>query len=264
MSIADRIQAVKTLPKTMAMLVYGRSGTGKTTFAGSFPKPALVIDIREKGTDSISNLDGVDVIRLDSWADFEETYWYVAESKKYKSVIIDQVSSLQDLAMEKALEDEGKDVMSQRLWGTVSGLMKTWLMNYRDLIDQDINVCFIAHDRTSKEGGSDDEDQIEPLVGPRLMPSVAGVLNGAVKVIGSTYIRENFLEDNVREVEYRMRLGPHAYYVTKLRNPLGTETPESIINPTFDRIVQLMVGEVKPAPKKIVKKSEPSAEGAKA
>ncbi len=253
MAIADRIQGVKTLPKVMAMLVYGRSGTGKTTFAGSFPKPALLIDVREKGTDSISNLDGVDVISIESWADLEEVYWYVSKEKKYKSIIIDQVSSLQDLAMEKALEDEGKDTMSQRLWGTVSGMMKTWLMNYRDLIDLGINICFIAHDRTSKEGGSDEDDQIEPMVGPRLMPSVAGVLNGAVKVIGSTYIRENFLEDSVREVEYRMRLGPHAYYVTKLRNPLGSETPESIVNPTFDKIVQLMSGEPKAAPKKIVK-----------
>jgi phage nucleotide-binding protein len=257
--ISKRILAVKALPKTLAMLVYGRSGTGKTTFASSFPKPALLIDVREKGTDSIANVDGVDVIQLESWQDLEDIYWYISNEKKYKTVIIDQISSLQDMAMEKAMEDESKDAMSMRLWGTVSGLMKTWLMNYRDLIDQGINVCFIAHDRLSKEGDGD-EDQIEPLMGPRLMPSVAGLICGAVKVIGSTYIRENFLEDQVRQVEYRMRLGPHAYYVTKLRNPLGSETPESILNPTFEKIVHLMSGAPKPAPKRLVKPEAAPAE----
>ncbi len=250
MSIADRIQSVKTLPKVLALLVYGRSGTGKTTFSSSLPKPILLIDVREKGTDSISQTDGVDVIRIDSWADFEEVYWYVSnDESKYASVVIDQVSSLQDLAMEKVMEDESKDAMSQRLWGTVSGMMKTWLLNYRDLIDRGINICFIAHDKTSKEGDTE-EDQLEPLAGPRLMPSVAGVLNGAVTAIGSTYIRETF-DDGNREVEYRMRLGPHAHYVTKLRNPMGTITPESILNPTFDKIMNLIINGVKPAQRKV-------------
>lgn len=252
MSIADRIQPVKSLPKLLAMLVWGRSGTGKTTFASTFPKPALLIDVREKGTDSISNQEGVDVIQLDSWQDLEDVYWHISKEKYYKTVIIDQVSSLQDMAMEKALEDSGKEEMSQRLWGIVGGMMKTWLVNYRDLIDLNINVCFIAHDRTSKEGDGD-EDQLDPNIGPRLMPSVAGVLNGAVKAIGNTYIREVINEEGNRVVEYRMRLGPHACYTTKLRNPLGSETPESIEHPTFDKIVKLMAGNVSTPPvKKVV------------
>lgn len=250
MTIAEKIKAVRLLPKVMAMLVYGRSGTGKTTFAATFPKPALLIDVREKGTDSVSNVEGLDVIQVDTWEEFEEVYWYVKQEKKYKSVIIDQVSQLQDVCMESVLKAEGKEVMSQRTWGNVSGLMKTWLLNYRDLIDEGINVCFLAHDRTT-DSDSDSEDQIDPSVGPRLMPSVAGTLNGSVKAIGCTYIREALLEGEIRKIEYGMRLGPHAYYTTKLRVPPGASVPESIFNPSYDRVMKLMSGE---QPKTLIKK----------
>ena len=239
--IAARIKPVKSLPKVLSMLLYGRSGTGKTTFAGTWPKPALVIDINEKGTDSISNVEGVDVIQVTTWAELEEVFWYVQSSGKYKSVILDQVSSMQDLACNSAMEEEGKDQMSQRLWGVAGGLMKTWLLNYRDLTDLGINVLFIAHDRATKGGGDEaDDDQIDPSIGPRLMPSVAGLLNGAVKVIANSFVREVFLEDKVRRVEFCQRVGPHAYFITKMRNPPGTTIPDSISDATYDRIVSLM------------------------
>jgi hypothetical protein len=254
MSILDRITPVKSLPKILSMLVYGRSGTGKTTFGGSFPTPAILIDIREKGTDSLSDREGIDVVSVEKWSELEEVFWYLKKEKKYKSVILDQVSSMQDLAMTHAMMEEGKDIMSQRLWGVVSGLMKTWLINYRDLVDEGMNVLFIAHDRASKGESGEDDDTIDPQIGPRLMPSVAGMLNGAVKVIGNSYVREVFLEDHARKVEYCMRLGPHAYYTTKMRNPMGTSTPESIIDPTYARIMELMLeGEKKPVRKTLSK-----------
>lgn len=254
MSILDRITSVKALPKVLSMLVYGRSGTGKTTFGASFPTPALLIDIREKGTDSIADRDGVDVVSINTWSELEEVFWYLKKEKKYKSVILDQISSMQDVCMEHAMAEEGKEIMSQRLWGVVSGLMKTWLLNYRDLVEENINVIFLAHDRASKGESGEDDDTIDPQIGARLMPSVAGMLNGAVKAIGNTYVKEVFLEDKTRKVEYCMRIGPHAYYTTKMRNPLGTTIPEFITDPTYDKINELMAqGEVKPVRRSVTK-----------
>lgn len=257
MGIESKIRPVASLPKVLSMLVYGRSGTGKTTFGSSFPKPALIIDVQEKGTDSISNIEGLDVVSVTSWAELEEVFWYLKNNPgKYKSVILDQISSMQDFAMSHAMTEESKEVMSQRLWGVVSGLMKTWLLNYRDLVEDDMNVLFIAHDRASKGEGSEDDDTIDPQIGARLMPSVAGMLNGAVKAIGNTYVREVFLEDKTRQVEYCMRLGPHPYYTTKLRNPLGTECPEFITDPTYGQIMSLMAEGVKKPIRKTVTAKE--------
>ena len=240
------------LPTVLAVLLYGRSGTGKTTVASSFPKPLLLLDVREKGTDSVSNVKGGHVGAIDDWGQFEQMYWYLAKGDHpYKTVVIDQVSQLQDLAIRQALENNKKeptDQVAKRDFGVASGLMKQWLLDYRDLIDRGIHVVFIAHDRSI--GGEEDAqgDQIEPSIGPRLMPSIASFLNGSVKIIGNTFIRERFeVKGNrkVRSVEYGIRVGPHAYYTTKMRSPVGIAAPAVIINPSYEKMRLALKGEYK-------------------
>ncbi len=68
---------IASLETMLAVLLYGRSGTGKTTIASTFPKPLLHIDVKEKGWDSISNVPGIKLARLETWEQFEEIYWYL-------------------------------------------------------------------------------------------------------------------------------------------------------------------------------------------
>lgn len=243
---------VEQLPDVLAVLAYGRSGTGKTTFASTFPKPMLVLDVREKGTDSISNVKGVKVGEIREWSQFEEVYWWLEKGDHdFKTIVIDQLSTLQELAMAQAMKDNdkdpAKDSVSKRDFGQAGGLMKAWCMNYRDLIDKGIHVVFLAHDRTTttEEDNSGDE-RIDPSVGARLMPSVASFINGAMKIIGNTMIREQFQIVNkrkVRSVEYCMRIGPHAYYTTKTRSPVGVESPDLLVDPTFEKLMGVMKGQ---------------------
>lgn len=255
-----KIIPVSVASSAMSALVYGRSGTGKTTFASTWPKPILLIDIREKGTESIANVKDVDVVQLENWQQFEEVYWMLKDGdSKYKTVVVDQLTQLQDLAIAQAMKDDGKDPddqISKRNWGQGAGLMKTWCLNYRDLVDLGINVVLLAHDR-AKEGEEGDEDQIEPSVGARVMPSVASFINGAVSIIGNTFIRESFsIEKNrrVRSVEYAMRLGPHAYYTTKTRTPVGINPPEWIENPSYEKIVAIVRGKSETATSTVKRK----------
>lgn len=245
-SIEDLIKPVHELPMVISALFYGRSGTGKTTLASTFPGPILLLDIRERGTDSVYDVEDLFVINITEWEQVDQVYWYIKKNKgKYGTIIIDQVSAMQDLCQAAVLKEEEKDQMSQRLFGEVSGRMKTWLLNYRDLTDDGINVVFLAHDRESKTE-TDDDEQIDPSIGARLMPSVAGTLNGAVKVIGNTFIKERFGPKNPetkqreRFVDYGLRVGPHGTYTTKLRTLKGNDVPASITNPTYDKIVKLM------------------------
>jgi len=243
--------AVDQVPEVVACLAWGRSGTGKTTFASTFPKPMLFLDVREKGTSSISNVKGIKVGRITEWDELEQVFWYLKKGEhEFKTVVIDQITTLQDLAMSKAKKDEGKedsDASSKRIFGLTGGLMKTWLLNFRDLTEEGIHVIFIAHDRTTRPADdASGDDQLEPEVGPQVMPSVASFLNGCVGIIGNTFIRENFTVENkrrVRHVEYGMRLGPHAYYTTKVRSPVGIAAPESIVDPTYDKLVAIVRGD---------------------
>lgn len=262
-SIMGKIKPVSEFKPEVKVVLYGKPGTGKTTLGGTFPKPALLIDISEKGSDSVRDIKGLDVIRVVDWDELELLYWMLRENPKgYKSVIVDTMSYAQTLAIKKVLEEKGKaveegkiggwGVMAKKDWGEVSARLNPFITNMRDL---PLNLVFIAHDRVFNAGEEEDEatdDRIEPSVGPRLMPSVASTLNAAVGMIGNTFIRERFVKVEVkgkkrekRMIEYCLRVGPHSYYITKVRSPKSVVTPDLIADPSYEDILELIMGEPK-------------------
>lgn len=251
-SILSKAKPVSQLQQAISAVFYGRSGTGKTTLSGSFPKPMLVIDIGEKGTDSIANEKGVSVIRVSQWSEFEDIYWELKDGDHdFKTVSVDSAHSLQQLAVREAKEIANKkpdEQTSQRDFGQASGLMVNWCNNYRDLIEQGINVIFLAHDKVQEVDTEDDSDMIMPEIGPRLMPSVASALVGSVNVVGNTYIKETITKEKKvgakaqRSVQYCLRIGPHGYYTTKIRRPKDFQIPEFIVDPTYDKLIGVIKG----------------------
>lgn len=249
-SILTKIQPVSSLETNLVMMVYGRSGTGKTAFGATFPKPILFIDTNERGTETIRQEEDVDVVRITEWAEIEELYWGLrdkATEVEYASIVIDQVTNLQDIAMGEVLRKNRKgadEPFSVRNWGQLGGLLKQLISDFRELSDE-YNLLLIAHER-AYAGGEDDQDAIEPSIGARVMPSVGSFLDGAVDAIGSTFIRERFVTEDrkeIRHVDYCMRIGPHAFYSTKVRRPVSAgPIPELIVNPTYAKIRLLTEG----------------------
>lgn len=259
--IGKLIHPVGDTPENQVMLVYGRSGSGKTQFGSTFPRPILFLDINERGLDTIRKEKDIDVLRCQTWADFEDAFWYLEEGTKYKSIVIDQITNLQDLGMGEIRERAKKsqaELFTRKNWGELSGLLKTSISNYRGLVDQ-YNICFIAHERVFG-GGEEDDDALEPSVGARVMPSVGSFIDGAVDAIGSTYIKESFTgkgSKKERHVDYCMRIGPHAFYSTKVRRPVEAgPLPDFVVNPTFRKIINLITGKITAAKKKVTKKSK--------
>jgi hypothetical protein len=240
------------------MLVYGRSGTGKTNFGSTFPRPILFLDINERGLDTIRDQEGIDVLQCKTWQDFDDIFWALRDGLEYQTIVIDQVTNLQDLGMAEIRRRSKKgdtELFTKKNWGELSGLLKTAISNYKDLVE-DYNVCFIAHERIF--GGAEEEDDaLEPSVGARVMPSVGSFLDGAVDAIGSTFIKETVEKKagkKTRSVDYCMRIGPHAFYSTKVRRPPGAgPLPNFITDPSFKKITDLSAGK-SIAKKKVTKK----------
>lgn len=248
--VLDLAQPVGDIQTYLSVLFYGRSGTGKTTLSCSFPTPLLIIDIAEKGTDSVCDVEGVDVIKLENFEQIEEIYFRLEDGDtKYKTVVIDAMHSLQDEAVNKAKEDQGKselDATSLRDFGLAAGLMKTWILNYVNLVDLGIHVVFLAHDRIKELESDDEADVLIPEVGPRLMPSVSSTLMGSVNVVANTYIKSTLLKSSnprdkkERKIDYCLRIGPHEYYNTKIRKPKSHILPDYIVDPTFDKLMEII------------------------
>lgn len=251
-SILTRAKLVTEIELVITALFYGRSGTGKTTIAGTFPKPMLVVDIGERGTDSLADLEDVRSIQVTEWSEVEEIYWALKEGKSgYNTVVLDALHTMQALATMEAKLSSGKketDQVSQRDFGQASGLMVQWLYNFRDLRDIGINVVFLCHDKVQEHDTDDDTDMILPEVGPRLMPSLAGAVCGMVNIVGNTYIKEVITKSRKagekphREVQYCLRVGPHGYYTTKIRRPKDLPIPEFIVDPTYGKLVSVIKG----------------------
>lgn len=246
--IEDKIKPLGEVEHYLSMLAYGKAGTGKTVFACSFPKPLLLIDIKEHGHDSVIDVEGVDLLSCENWAEFEDAYWMLEGGSKYKSVVIDQLTALQALGMLKIREDKGMkpgEVFSQRAWGQLSGLMQQWVGDYRELIQKEVHVCFNCHEKLVKGDEDGGDDRIAPSVGAALMGSVQTFVNGAVSVIGNSFIRENY-DKKTKEtsIDFCMRVGPHAYYAAKIRRPVSAgPAPDVIVNPTFSKVMKVSKGE---------------------
>lgn len=240
-------------------VLYGRSGTGKTTFAATFPKPILYIDIKDRGTKSIKGVKGIKVLQLKSWEQFEEAYWYLKENEgKFKTVVIDTASQLQQMLVREHCEDKPKKSdkrpgdwgsMTQSDWGQVGGMLNEWLENFRDL---PLNTVIIAQDKvfTVDEGGESGDGLIEPEVGPHLMKSVAKSVNANASVIANTFIRERKIKKEVNgkkitkyKIEYCLRVGPSSVYTTKVRKDKDIILPPVIVDPSYDEVIDIIEGE---------------------
>jgi hypothetical protein len=259
------------LASSRSFVFYGQAGTGKTTLAGTFPQPILLCDCRDKGTDSIVDVEELDVMSVETWEDAEQVYWFLKKNPgKYKTVIWDTMSQLQNIAVEAVLEEKGKDksavgdwgTMTQREWGDVAARMKPFITNMRDL---PMDVIFIAQHRVFNMP-TDDEDEakttmLAPEVGPAMMPSVGKHLNASVSVIGNTFIRVRTEErkrmvknknpklkpkevvDEVEHIEYCLRVGPNPVYTTKVRKSREITLPDVIVDPTYKKIMKVLRGE---------------------
>lgn len=252
------VTPVGEVPLINTSVIYGRSNTGKTTLASTWPAPILYQDVRDRGTASIADVKNIDVLRVNAFKDFEKAYWYLKQHpKEYKSVVIDTMSQLQQVAVGERARERHRDetragdwgTMTKQDWGAVSALMKEWIINYRDLADLGINVVFIAQDRTS-DFDEDDEannSQLVPEVGPALSPAIAKVLNASVNIIGNTFVRIKKPDDKKKggkaKTQYCLRIGPNPVYVTKVRKPRTIVAPSIIVDPTYEDIMDIVKGD---------------------
>lgn len=260
-SLEDRFRDLLDLDTPTIITLYGRPGTGKTTISCTLPKPLLLIDVKDKGTDSGKREDlepgDITVFELETFDEIYDIYDYIEENPdRFKSVVIDHMTALQDFCYSKVMDEEGKSKMSQGMYGTAGGYLKEVINLYKGLTDLGITPCFNCQDRM-ESGDGEGEDQLLPEVGPSLMPSVARTLCAASRVIGHTYQFENVEKlDGAkvrRNIEFRLRLGPNPYYITKVTRPMGTPCPMFLVDATYKDIMKIVKGKWED-PTKIKKK----------
>jgi hypothetical protein len=270
----DRFPGSKPVNKVKyhsSTALYGRSGTGKTTLAATWPKPILYLNVKDNGTDSIRDFDDdIDVHHIEKSDDvLEVILWIHAQEKKgklrYRTIVFDTLTQLQtiimnEVAAEKARKGKkipkGKQagdwgVLTKQDWGDIAGQMKAIIMDVRNL---PLESVFIAQERVFNvdEDDGTGNDLLAPEVGAKLSPSVMADLNASVSIIGNTFIRARRKKKTVDgktvyevKKKYCLRVGPNEIYITKIRKPKGIEAPDFIVDPDYKTIMAIVAGKVK-------------------
>ena len=135
-------------------------------------------------------------------------------------------------------------------------MLKETLLDLRDIGRKTgCEIVFLAQDRkntSGDEGENEDDDgnQIDPDIGPMLMPSVCKKLNASVSVIANTYIKSQERKitvgtkrKRITKPVFTMRLGPNSSYVTKIRNPKSTIAPTWLEDPTYKDVLEIIRGD---------------------
>jgi len=251
------------------ILLYGKSGTGKTTLWGTFPKPILAVICsggRRSGElrslDTAENRKYIKNVKLHEVQELRTITDHILQYGEYGTVVLDHASGFQDMALSEILgyavpEQKSWGLAQQQQWGQCSARCKELLKGFLSLR---ANTVIVAQERESKEE-FDPDSMILPSVGAGLTPSLAGWLNTAVDYICNTYIRQRVIMKKVRikagnttkevkreeairgEVDFCLRTAPHPIFVTKFRIPKGQQLPTQIVDPSYEKIMALIRGE---------------------
>jgi hypothetical protein len=257
--IESRLKDLTDFEEPIITVIWGRSGHGKTTTASTWPKPMLIIDVNDKGSESAKSLTlkkgEITVFECKNADDLEEIIEYVEDNpNKYKTVVIDHMTQVQEFYKDRIMEEEGKKKMTQPMFGTLSGYMKDFIMSVRALNDLGVYPVMLAQDRTD-EVETPDEELLDPDIGPAMTPAVQKFLIASSKIVGRQYIasyeKQIKVDGRPKKIpvtEYRLYIGPNPYYATKIRKPQGAYCPDYLVNPTFNDLLAITKGEYK-APK---------------
>ena len=138
---------------SIVMIVYGKSGVGKTTFAASAPG-ALLLDF-ENGSKYLGERGiEADVVRFVGWLTTEDKRALRNNIAKYQTIVVDPLGE----AMEKLLDSDALNSRKFRQsdgsltmagWGEAKKQMRIFIKWLRDTGK---NVIIIAHDAEEKDG----------------------------------------------------------------------------------------------------------------
>ncbi len=178
----------------IVMVIYGKGGTGKTTFAASAPNP-LILDF-ENGTKFLGDRGiKADVVRFSKWITKEEKKQLAGMVDSYDSIILDPLGE----AMDKLIESEeitGKlyrntnGGLTQSGWGEVKKQMKSFLKYLRDTGK---NIIIVSHVNESQtDEGLNHRIQIATKLSDDI-PNLVDVV---------TYLGVKNVEDKMKRVLY--------------------------------------------------------------
>ena len=238
-SLLARAVDVRKLQHCNLWVLYGKSNSGKTWIASTFPKPLLYLQIGDDGLNTIAHVEGIRVITIDNVSDLKDVAEELMDDTKYKTVVCDTFSLVVNEWTSEKVIGKGKR-MTQQLWGDLKTDQEELIKLMHKLARKRI-VVLTCHESTDAIEGM--EDEITPDVRPSVSKGARTYLEGMANYgIHTTKIVKEVTKGNVTKemVKYAADIGPNPYYWTKLQVDPSIKIPKRIINPSYEKFMEII------------------------
>lgn len=235
---------IKQLGQRQLWVLWGKSGTGKTHFIGTMPTPLLYIQIGDDGSNTISDIEGIDAIRATSFEELKKLGEELKTDTKYKTVAVDTFSMCVNVWVQKnAIEKKRR--MTQQMWGDLKTETEELVRLFHEVAATH-RVVLTCHEATDSIEGMDDE--VIPDFGPSVSKGARIYLQGMANYgIHFTKLKRTVIDKETGEetdvVRYGAHVGPNPYYWTKLQVSDDVKVPDVMVNPSYKKIAKLLKGE---------------------
>lgn len=240
-----KIGRVGELTEYVNQAIYGPSGAGKTTYAGS-AKKLLLVDIEQGTTALAAQGTMVDVWKITEFDEIWEVYDYLKKNPgEYESVALDSYSDLCSKCLETVVDEaEARDTRRMtdaaelRDHGRVTLKMAKVLRRFRDL---PINLILICTER-----GPTEHNKFR--TGPNLPESLTLQLIAYMDMIGFLDIVEKVDESGDVTVSRKLLFYSPSGAI-RVKDRFGVFTPETgergLTNPTHPSTLAYVRGKVR-------------------
>jgi len=223
----------------LVMIVYGKGGVGKTTFAASAPRP-LLIDF-ENGTKYLGSRGiSIDVIRMKQWFSPQEKQELGNLLVNHDTVIIDPLGE----AMDKLIESpyitgkqyrQGDGYLTMSGWGEVKKQMRGFIKWLRD---SGKNVVIVSHvAETSTDQGLEKRIQVATKLSDEIPNMVDVISYLGVQRIDDEYRRALYTPAQGGLFDSKDRLG-RIPMVVEIGEKTGWQDLMNAMNPVQTQVEQ--------------------------
>lgn len=239
MGILNSAVDIQELGQRNFWVLYGKSNSGKTYVASTFPKPLLYIQIGDDGSNTIARVEGIKAISIENIEQFKTLCEELKKDKKYATIVVDTFSMVVNEWVQQKVTTKGKK-MTQQLWGDLKTEQEELIKALQRLAKKHIVVATCHESMDTIEGM---EDEITPDIRPSVSKGARTYLEGMANYgIHTTKIIKEVTKGNETKevVKYAADIGPNPYYWTKLQVDPSIKVPKRIINPTYDKFMEVI------------------------
>lgn len=256
MGMLDLVQGISKEPHNKLTILMGKPGSGKTTVAGTFPKPMLYVAIDTDGGGEVlkgysdndikvlhitSDVPGIKDAKHVQVKLMELVKELSTTNHPYKTIVIDAYSSVEE-GVVNHLEKVKQKKLNLEERGQIAGLMLNLRNALVDLSRGEVEIVAVCHIK-DKESTDNTTGEKSIMIIPKMSYNNGNLLLERASAVVYCARKTIINEDNSRRVAFLSYIGAHPNMDTKLRTAgKKIESGLYIEDFTYDKLQEIING----------------------